>query len=102
MSWATHHIELLQQGIQVRFRPLGNSMAPRIKSGQLCTVEPVPLDTIKAGDVVLCSVGRSDYLHLVKEVFRTKDGSPYFAIGNNRGNINGTTTGVYGKLIAVE
>ena len=36
-------------------------MAPRIESGQLCTVEPVDVD-----DIVLCKVNGNEYLHFVK------------------------------------
>lgn len=59
-------------------------MSPRIESGQLCTVEPVEPTELEVGDIVLCKVNRSQYLHLVKAI----QGSRY-QIGNNRGGING-------------
>jgi hypothetical protein len=43
MGWASHYIEKLRNGETVKFRPRGNSMQPKIESGQLCTVEPLPL-----------------------------------------------------------
>ena len=74
-------------------------MAPRIKSGQLCTVEPVDPATLQAGDVVLCKVRGSEYLHIVKAI---QDGR--FQIGNNRGFINGWigSSAIFGKLKSVE
>lgn len=98
MAWATHYIARLQQGETVSFRPRGNSMTPKIKSGDLCTVEPVSRD-IKKGDIVLCKVRGSQYLHLVSAV----RGDQY-QISNNHGRINGwiSLSAVYGILVSVE
>ncbi len=62
-------------------------MAPRIKSGQLCTVEPVVLEKLSVGDIVLCRVRGNQYLHFIKAIQ-----GPRFQIGNNRGGINGWIT----------
>lgn len=99
MGWATGHIERLQRGETVSFRPRGNSMAPRINSGALCTVEPVDAADIGIGDIVLCKVRGNQYLHFVKAIQ-----GPRFQIGNNRGGINGwiTASGIYGRLVSVE
>lgn len=99
MGWATLYIALLKKGKPVSFRPKGNSMVPRIHSGQLCTVEPVDPGTVAQDDIVLCKVGSAEYLHLVKAV----DGSR-FQIGNNRGHINGWVSAkqIFGKLVKVE
>ncbi len=70
-------------------------MSPRIKSGQLCTVEPAGQYSV--GDIVLCHVRGRAYLHFVKAV---RKGS--YQIGNNRGHINGWTTAVFGKLVKTE
>ena len=56
MGWASSYIEGLQRGETVSFRPRGNSMTPRIESGQLCTVEPVDITDLKKGDIVLCRI----------------------------------------------
>lgn len=98
MGWATDHITKLLAGETVSFRPRGNSMQPKIASGQLCTVEPVGKHVVEAGDIVLCKVGGNEYLHLVKAV---RHGGLY-QIGNNKGHINGWTAKVYGKLVRVE
>src|SRR2546428_7319679 len=99
MGWATHFIDKLRQGETVSFRPRGNSMAGKIESGQLCTVEPVDPATVELGDIVLCKVGGHEYLHLVKAIQ-----GPRFQIGNNRGRINGwiTANGIYGRCTKVE
>ena len=99
MGWATHYIEALKSGQTVSFRPRGDSMSPKIRSGQLCTVEPVDVATLSKGDIVLCKVGGNQYLHLVKAV-----GGGRFQIGNNRGGINGWVgaNGIFGRLVSVE
>jgi hypothetical protein len=99
MSWATRYIEQLKQGLTVQFRPRGNSMTPRIKSGQLCTVAPIDTQAPpQVDDVVLCKVKGAQYLHIVKAV----QGDRYL-IGNAHGRINGWVghACVYGKLLSV-
>lgn len=95
MGWASKLIEKLKSGETVSFRPHGKSMTPRIESGQLCTVEPVDSSILKTGDVVLCRVKGTEYLHIVKDI---KDGK--FQIGNNHGHINGWVKSdqIFGKL----
>jgi hypothetical protein len=100
MGWATNYIAQLQRGETVQFRPRGNSMAGKIESGQLCTVEPVgDPDELAVGDIVLCKVNGAQYLHLVKATQ-----GPRFQIGNNRGRINGwiTAKSIYGKCVRIE
>ena len=99
MGWASHYIEKLQNGETVSFRPRGNSMAGKIESGKLCTVTPADAAALKVGDIVLCRVRGSEYLHLVKAIQ-----GPRFQIGNNRGRINGWITGstIYGRCVRIE
>jgi hypothetical protein len=99
MGWASGYITKLQAGATVSFRPRGHSMAPRIESGQLCTVEPVDPAALRAGDIVLCKVRGSEYLHFVKAIQGDR-----FQIGNNRGLINGWigAAGIYGRLSKIE
>jgi hypothetical protein len=87
MSWASRYIEQLLQGETVQFRPRGNSMIGKIESGQLATVVPIKDRAPRVGDIVLCKVNGSQYLHLVKAVSGER-----FQIGNNRGRINGWTS----------
>jgi hypothetical protein len=99
MGWASGHIEKLQAGETVSFRPRGNSMSGKIESGQLCTVAPVDTQTLDVGDIVLCKVNGREYLHLIKAIQ-----GPRFQIGNNRGRINGwvSANAIYGKLVRIQ
>ena len=98
MGWATGHIANLRNGKTVSFRPRGNSMAGKIESGQLCTVEPIEPSRLEVGDVVLCKVKGCEYLHLVKAIQGSR-----FQIGNNRGRINGwiSANAIFGRLVSV-
>jgi len=99
MGWATTYIAELKAGRQVAFRPTGNSMTPRIKPKELCTVVPlVETDTLEKGDVVLCSVNGSQFLHIVTAVQ-----GDHVQISNNHNYVNGWTgrAQVYGKLVSV-
>ena len=99
MGWATGHIAKLKQGETVRFRPRGQSMRPKIESGQLCTVAPIADHaTLAVDDIVLCKVNGTEYLHLIKAIQGVR-----FQIGNNRGHVNGWigANAIYGKLVAL-
>jgi hypothetical protein len=98
MGWADQHIEKLKEGKEVSFRPRGNSMKGKIESGQLCTVKPVDSSELVVGDIVLCKVSGSQYLHLIKAISKKR-----FQIGNNKGGVNGWTSegSIFGKLIKV-
>lgn len=100
MGWATAYIAKLRAGETVSFRPRGHSMKGKIESGQLCTVEPVTdFESLKKGDIVLCKVNGSEYLHLIKAIQGAR-----FQIGNNRGRINGWVgaNSIFGKCIKIE
>jgi hypothetical protein len=98
MGWATGHIANLRNGKTVSFRPRGNSMAGKIESGQLCTVEPIEPSRLEVGDVVLCKVKGCECLHLVKAIQGSR-----FQIANNRGRINGwiSANATFGRLVSV-
>jgi len=99
MSWATHYIEKLKNGETVSFRPKGNSMQGKVDSGQLVTVEPIGERELQKGDIVLCKVNGSQYLHLIKAIQGDR-----FQIGNNRGRINGLVgrSLIYGICTRIE
>lgn len=100
MGWAIPYITKLKNGETVSFRPRGHSMSGKIESGQLCTVAPVTnYADLRKGDIVLCKVGGSEYLHLIKAIQGAR-----FQIGNNRGRINGWigANSIFGELIKVE
>ena len=99
MGWASRYIERLRAGETVSFRPRGHSMTGRIESGQLCTVVPIDPTMLEVGDIVLCKVAGSEYLHIVKAIENGR-----YQIGNNRGFINGWIgpRHIYGKCVKVE
>jgi hypothetical protein len=98
MSWANYYIEDLKKGKTVSFRPKGNSMSPKIESGQLCTVEPVDTDALTVGEVVLCKVNGKQYLHLISAIKVNQ-----FQISNNKNHINGWIgpNSIFGRLVSV-
>lgn len=97
MSWAKPQVEKLQKGETVKFRPKGNSMQPKINSGEEVTVSP-DISNIGKGDIVLCKVHGSYYVHLVTAVKGEQ-----FQISNNKGHVNGwiTKNGIFGKVTNV-
>jgi hypothetical protein len=99
VGWASSYIAKLRDGEAVSFRPRGNSMAGKVGSGQLCTVEPVDPAALHVGDIVLCKVNGREYLHLIKAI----QGQRY-QIGNNRGRINGWVSAgaIFGRCVRVE
>lgn len=100
MNW-NHYRDTLLSGKTVQFRPKGRSMEPKIKSGQLITVEPISdLDSLQIDDIVFCKVSGAFYVHLIKnKKFSDKH---YFLIGNNKHRINGWTTKIFGKVIDIQ
>jgi hypothetical protein len=71
MSWASKHIERLLESKTAQVRPRGASMSGEIESGQLVRVAPPQAGMPRAGDIVLCKVNGTHYLHLVKAIWRT-------------------------------
>ena len=84
MGYSVKHIENLLEGNTIKFRPKGNSMTPKIKSGQLCTIEPIAERTLKKGDAVYCKVKGRQFVHLISAI---KGGR--YQISNNHGHVNG-------------
>lgn len=112
MAWESGLVERLRRGETVTFRPHGNSMAPRIKSGQLVTVAPAihhedvavyqfgdMCASVTRNDVVFCKVGGRLMLHLV-----TAYRAGQYQISNSSNHVNGWTPAknIYGVLIGVE
>lgn len=99
-------IEKLQNGSVVCLALKGNSMTPRIKSGQAVILDPIKPETVlEVGDAILCKVKGKIYLHKIVAFGCSKhckdDHHVYdYQIGNNHGGVNGWTnrTHIYGKL----
>ena len=78
----------------------GQSMTPKLKSGQSVLVEPVMDDTLlKKKDIVFCKVNGKYYLHLISAI---KGGKSY-QISNNHGHVNGTISrsNIFGKVVRI-
>lgn len=91
---------LLEKG-EVIFKPHGNSMTPKIHSGDEVTIKKVPLAAFRVGDVAYCKVKGSIFLHLITAIDET--GNRY-QISNNHGHVNGwaTAANMYGLLVKVK
>ena len=102
MSWAIRHIATLKEGRSVTFKARGNSMDPKIKNGAQVTVSPVELP-LEVGNVVLCRVQGSEFLHEIKAMRKVRDHGQ-FQIGNAKGRVNGWTSRskIYGVLTHIE
>ena len=99
-DFSDENVARLQAGETIAIRPRRNSMTPKIRSGQLCTIEPVRPEAVEVGDAVLVELpGRRRYLHLVKAATRDR-----VLIGNNHGRVNGWASRdkVYGRLVRVD
>lgn len=97
MSYATYAQEL-RENKPVQFRPRGNSMFPKIESGQLVHVQPFDHNTLKEGDIVFCKVKGKYYVHLVSAIQGDR-----IQISNNKGHINGWIghNGIFGKVMKI-
>lgn len=73
-------------------------MAPAIESGQLVTVEASTWCDVKDGDIVLCRVKGTDFLHYCRGV----DAQRGVRVENAKGHLNGYTRTVYGRVVKVE
>lgn len=96
-----HFVKLLKEGNKVSFCPYGNSMKPKIKSGNCITVCP-DLSTLEINDIVFCRVKKCYYIHLITDI-NNESFQPY-QISNNQGHVNGwiSKTQIYGKVVRVE
>lgn len=74
-------------------------MQPLIRHRQRCTIAPLAEQSLRIRDIVLCTVGGRDYLHLITAI----RGEQYL-ISSNRGRVNGwiTRNGIHGVLTGKE
>jgi hypothetical protein len=93
----------LHAGETVAFRGGGNSLHPRIKSGECCQYAPVAShEDVKAKDIVFCQIKGRYWSHLVKKKTFVGGKDEYeYTISNIHGWENGTITlgHVYGKVV---
>jgi hypothetical protein len=90
---------LLEKG-EVTFKPHGNSMTPKINSGEQVVVKKVDLKAVRAGDAVYAKVKGSYYLHLLSAIDESQN---RYQISNNHGYVNGWVNAehVYGLCVKV-
>ena len=89
----------LKQGLICKVIGFGNSMTPKLKSGQPVICIPVTEDTpLQKQDIVFVKVKGHYYLHLISAI----KGKCY-QISNNHGHINGTVSKncIYGKVVEI-
>jgi len=90
--------EHLQSGETCIVTGYGNSMTPKLKSGESVIMEPVNENTeLKKGDIVLCKVNGNYYCHLISSI----KGNSY-QISNNHKHVNGwiSKNNIFGKMIS--
>ncbi len=88
--------EHLQNGETCIVTGYGNSMTPKLKSGESVIMEPVTEETIlKKGDIVLCKVNGNYYCHLISSI----RGNSY-QISNNHKHVNGwiSKNNIFGRM----
>lgn len=79
----------VRRGLRGRFRAFGASMEPVIPNGSWVTIEPVDVERIELGDIVVARVGDSTMVHLVKTI---DPGRRRVEISGTSGPANGWTT----------
>ena len=76
----------------------GNSMTPKLMSGEAVIMEPVVEETkLNKGDVVLVKVKGHYYCHLISAIRNNS-----YQISNNHKHVNGwvSKNNIYGRMIA--
>lgn len=88
---------LLEKG-EVTWKPHGNSMTPKIHSGDEVVVKKVDVKALRVGDAVYAKVKGNYYLHLLSAIDETQG---RYQISNNHGHVNGWASEVYGLCVKV-
>lgn len=99
-------LETLEKDGEVSYSPHGNSMSPRIMSGDKVRVKKVDVRALRVGDAVYAKVKGNYYLHLLTAI-DTSPGASYnwrFQISNNHGHVNGwcSAQNVFGLCVQVK
>lgn len=76
---------------------LGKSMEPHLRHKQFHELAPVKWENCKPGDIVFCRVADRYYTHMVMK----RDPDKGVLIANSRGQENGWTKEVFGKVIRI-
>lgn len=88
----------LKQGETCIVVGYGNSMTPKLMSGEAILMEPVTSDTIlNKGDIVLVKVNGHYYCHLISAIRKNS-----YQISNNHKHVNGWVSkkNIFGRMIS--
>ena len=88
----------LRQGETCIVVGYGNSMAPKLMSGEAVIMEPVNEDTVlEKGDIVLVKVNGKYYCHLISAIRKNS-----YQISNNHKHVNGwvSKSKIYGRMVS--
>ena len=101
MSRRNFVLETLLEKGEVTFKPHGNSMTPKIDSGDQVVVKKVNVMALRVGDAVYAKVKGNYYLHLLSAIDESKN---RFQISNNHGHVNGwvMADNVFGVCVQVK
>lgn len=91
---------LLEKG-EVTWKPHGNSMTPKMNSGDQVVVKQVAASTCRVGDAVYAKVKGNYYLHLLSAIDETHH---RYQISNNHGHVNGwiTADNIFGVCVQIK
>ena len=93
--------EILEKGGFLRFRALGGSMFPFIRSGDIVTAEPIPPENLNVGQVLFYYKDGNFFVHRLKE----KSGNSLMITRGDNLPFNDhfiTPSEVLGKIIMIE
>ncbi len=88
----------LRQGETCIVVGYGNSMTPKLMSGEAVIMEPVNEDTVlEKGDIVLVKVNGKYYCHLISAIRKNS-----YQISNNHKHVNGwvSKSKIYGRMVS--
>ena len=100
--------ENLIHGVGCQYQSTGQSLWPRVKSGDCCFFEPVlDPDLLKLNDIVFCQVQPSErfFAHMITEMKVDPAASAKnrraWTIGNINGHVNGWCYDrhIYGRMV---
>jgi hypothetical protein len=98
--------ELLDNGLDLRVRVTGKSMAPFLRGGEVVTIKKVPFLSLRRGDLVLCRLSDGfTVLHRIIRIMERRNGG--FTLqtkGDGRGAPDQAISKheVLGKVCAIE
>lgn len=98
MARENHVLKVLLETGTVVFKPHGNSMTPKISSGDEVVVKKA--DSYDVGDIVYAKVKGTYYLHLLSAIDESQD---RYQISNNHNHVNGwvKADAIYGVCVKV-